>query len=88
MFRFQLDKFKEAERRIRIQSMRDGHYISLDDDKRLTESTTDWQQAVFWQRILIVQTALAFLGYPPSTNHTLAATNAYAAFAKEVENRA
>lgn len=87
MFRYQINKFNEAERRTRLQHDRDGFYISLDDDKRITESTKDKDQALIWQRVLTVQFALHSLGLPVSPTAGLLAQNAYSAFAYEVEKQ-
>lgn len=86
MFRYQVNKFNEAERLIRIRHDRDGFYVTLGDDKRITESTVDRDQVNAWQRVLTVQYALHLLGLPMSKTAGLLAQNAYSAFAYEIKN--
>lgn len=84
MFRYQLNAFRQAEARCHKEHDRDGHYI-VANERRVTVSTKDEQQADHWLRFTIVHYALIMLGRTPSASAGFAASTAYAAFARELE---
>lgn len=84
MFRFQVIAFQKAESRVRRHHDRDGYYIVI-EDQRITASTTDEKQADIWQQVLTVHFALMSLGHTPRREAGLLASNAYSAFARELE---
>ena len=84
MFRKELNAFHQAEARCHKEHDRDGHYI-VANERRITASTKDEQQADHWLRYVTVQYALHLLGRTPSETAGLAANTAYAAFARELE---
>lgn len=84
MFRYQLNAFHQAEARCHMQRDRDGYYI-VANERRVTQSTTDDKQAEHWLRYVVVHFALHLLGRTPSETAGIAASTAYAAFARELE---
>lgn len=84
MFRYQLNAFHQAEARCHIQRDRDGYYI-VANERRVTLSTTDDKQAEHWLRYVTVHFALHIIGHTPSETAGIAASTAYAAFARELE---
>lgn len=84
MFRYQLTAFNQAQARCHKEHDRDGHYI-VANERRVTESTKDEQQADHWLRYVTVHYALHLLGRTPGKTAGLAASTAYAAFARELE---
>ena len=84
MFRYQLNAFRQAEARCHKDHDRDGWYI-VANERRVTVSTKDDQQAEHWLRVTIVHYALILLGRTPSASAGIAASTAYSAFARELE---
>lgn len=84
MFRYQLNAFHQAEARCHMQRDRDGYYI-VANERRVTQSTADDKQAEHWLRYVVVHFALHLLGLTPSETAGIAASTAYAAFARELE---
>lgn len=84
MFRYQVDAFHQAEARCHIMRDRNGYYV-VADERRVTQSTPDDVQIGHWLRVITVHYALALIGHTPSRTAGLAASTAYAAFARELE---
>lgn len=85
MFRYQVNAFNQAQARCYKEHDRDGYFI-VANERRVTQSTKDEQQADHWLRYVTVHYALHLLGHTPSESAGLAAMTAYAAFAHEMEN--
>src|SRR6478736_1085502 len=84
MFRYQVNAFHQAEARCYVQRDRDGYYV-VANERRITASTPDDKQVEHWLRVVTVHYALHLLNITPGETAGLAATTAYAAFARELE---